>query len=209
MATLTQFTQTMETTPADSQARLLEIADFDTVVRSYQRRIYRTLLARLRDPDLADNLTQECFIRAYEKRASYRGESSLVVWLTRIAINLSLDHYRNRKANFWRNLIGLDDKEGDHCYSEVVAAHSSDPLASPERAAAVRQELDQVWKVVGKLSEKQRSVFLLHFVEGMTLQEVANVMGLHLGSIKTHLTRALKVVRGMNRAPGLVGQNES
>lgn len=193
MATLTH---TMETATGDAQARLLEIADFDLVARSYQRRIYRTLLARLRDPDLADNLTQETFIRAYEKRSSYRGESSLVVWLTRIAINLSLDHHRNRRAGFWRNLVGL---EGDDGHEEVIVAHSSDPLASPERAAAARQELEQVWKVVGKLSEKQRSVFLLHFVEGMTLQEVADVMGLHLGSIKTHLTRALKAVRGMNR----------
>lgn len=191
----------MDTAPSDSQTRLLEIADFDLVVRSYQRRIYRTLLGRLRDPDLADNLTQETFIRAYEKRASYRGESSLVVWLTRIAINLSLDHYRNRRANFWRNLVGMDGDDGQDGYAEVVAAHSSDPLASPERAAAARQELEQVWKVVGKLSEKQRSVFLLHFVEGMTLQEVAEVMGLHLGSIKTHLTRALKVVRGKKPAP--------
>ena len=180
---------------SDPQARLLEISDFDLVVRTHQKRIYRTLLARLRNPDQADTLTQECFIRAYEKRASYRGESSLAVWLTRIAINLSLDYHRSRRAGFWRSLVGLDsDTEAAH--GDAPAITAIDPLASPERVAAARQELLEVWKLVAKLSAKQRTVFLLHFVDGMTLQEVADVMGLHIGSIKTHLTRALKVVRG-------------
>jgi len=60
--------------------------EFEAIVRDNQRRIYRLLLAMLRDSDEADNLTQECFLRAFRKRAGYRGEAGIATWLTRIAI---------------------------------------------------------------------------------------------------------------------------
>src|SRR5882672_10230408 len=82
---------------------------FDDLVRQHQRRVYRVLFLLLRDPDAADTLTQECFLRAYQKRDGFRGESSADTWLLRIAVNLARDHLRNRRAGFWRRLIGLED----------------------------------------------------------------------------------------------------
>ena len=80
--------------------------DFDQLVRTHQRRVYRVLLSLLRDPDAADTLTQECFLRAYEKRSQFRGESPVQAWLLRIAVNLARDHHRNRRVSFWRTLVG-------------------------------------------------------------------------------------------------------
>ena len=74
------------------------IAEFDEVVRRHQRRVYRVLVLLVRDPDEADTLTQECFLRAYQSLSRFRGECSVQTWLLRIAINLAKDHARNRRV---------------------------------------------------------------------------------------------------------------
>src|ERR1700756_4480406 len=106
----------METalTPAlGAAAQNITAQEFDAIVRRHQRRVHRFLLMMLRDPDEADNLTQECFLRAYQNLPSFRGEASPETWLLRIAANLARDHARNRKASFWRRLLGLEDDGAD------------------------------------------------------------------------------------------------
>src|SRR5205823_11356629 len=79
--------------------------EFDALVLNYQQRIYRVLWAVLRDHDAAETLTQECFLRAYKKRHSYRAEAGVYTWLVRIVLNLAADHRRNRRAGFWKRLF--------------------------------------------------------------------------------------------------------
>jgi RNA polymerase sigma-70 factor (ECF subfamily) len=164
--------------------------EFDAIVRRHQRRVHRLLLMLLRDPEEADNLTQDCFLRAYQSMASFRGECSMETWLLRIAANLARDHARNRKTSFWKRLLGLghDDDE----WTDRVPSLD----ASPERALLAREEVRAVWDVANGLSQQQRAVFLLRFVEDMELNEIASVLGLQVGSVKTHLFRALQTVRG-------------
>ena len=170
--------------------------DFDLVVRQHQRRIYRVLLGMVRDPDLADNLTQDCFVRAYEKRASFRGESSVSTWLISIAINLARDHVRNRRAGFWRRLFSSPAEE-----TEAALATVSDLGASAERALIARQELDRVWEIVDELPQRQREVFLLRFAEELPLEEIAIALGTETGTVKAHLFRAVGTVRKRMRNP--------
>src|SRR5437899_4149901 len=90
---------------AGAKEKSLETADFESVVREHQRRIYRFLFAMLRDPDAASTLTQECFLRAFKNWKSFRGDSSVATWLTKIAVNLARDHRRDRRLAFWRRLF--------------------------------------------------------------------------------------------------------
>lgn len=76
--------------------RMTALDDFTPLVQSHQQRIYRVLLGMVRDTDAAQTLTQECFLKAYQKRTSFRGEASVGVWLLRIAVNLARDHRRSR-----------------------------------------------------------------------------------------------------------------
>ena len=187
----------METalTPAlSAAAQHITAQEFDAIVRRHQRRVHRFLLMLLRDPDEADNLTQECFLRAYQSLSSFRSESSLETWLLRIAANLARDHARNRKASFWKRLLGLDDGT-----DEGRAEHVPAPEASPEQVMLAREEVRAVWEVADQLAQQQRAVFLLRFVEEMELHEIATVLGLQVGSVKTHLFRALQTVRGKLR----------
>ena len=166
-------------------------AEFEEWVRRYQRRVYRYLLMLVRDPEEADNLTQESFLKAYRALSTFRGECSVETWLLRIATNLARDRARDRKAGFWKRLLGLDDEEE----SPQVAAHVS-RLPSPEKLLLHREAVEAVWKAVETLSQQQRAVFVLRFVEELELREIAEVMGLRVGSVKAHLFRALQTVRG-------------
>ncbi len=163
--------------------------EFSNVVMAHRPQIFRFLLASTRDVDLAETLTQECFLKAHRSWDGFRGESSAMTWLMRIAINLEKDHWRNRRLQFWRharaNSVDLDE--------------ASDWLPSGERSAEqqliAREKVAQVWEVVARLSGRQRTVFLLRYVEDLELADIARATGLSEGTVKAHLSRALSKVR--------------
>ena len=78
------------------------LADLDTLVRLHRARIFRFLMMSVRDADVADTLTQDCFLKVERARDRFRGECSAETWLMRVAVNLLRDHVRNRKLQFWR-----------------------------------------------------------------------------------------------------------
>ena len=179
------------------QARLEESAmpaaasDFDGVIRTHQKRVYRVLFLLVRDSDAADTLTQECFLRAYQNLNSFRGECAMGTWLLRIAVNLAKDYGKNRRISFWRRLIGLDDTNDRD--GTPLQWRSDGP--SPERVLLAREEARAVWCAVDRLSPQQRAVFLLRFSEEMSLAEIAEIMGLRAGSVKAQLSRATGRIR--------------
>ena len=166
-----------------------EVQDFDNVVLLFWPRIHRFLLASLRDSDAAETLTQECFLRAFRARHRFRGDSSVHTWLMRIAINLARDFARNRRLQFWRwtRVSGLDT----HDISEWIP----DSSASPEARTLQKERITAIWRATKTLSERQRTVFILRFVEDMDVLEIADATGLSEGSVKVHLFRALQTVR--------------
>ena len=163
--------------------------EFSSVVEAHRLQIFRFLLASLRDVDLAETLTQECFLKAHRNWDRFRGESSAMTWLMRIAINLQKDHWRNRRLQFWRHTQN----------NAVDAGQASEWLPSEERSVEqqmmAREQVQQVWKAVEKLSARQKTVFLLRYVEEMELKEIAQATGLNEGTVKAHLSRALVKVR--------------
>jgi len=163
--------------------------EFSGLVASHRPQIFRFLLASTRDVDLAETLTQECFLKAHRNWGSFRGESSPMTWLMRIAINLQKDHWRNRRMQFWRhtrnNSVDLDEA------SEWLPSGES----SAEQRVLAHERVGQVWKAVEGLSERQRTVFLLRYVEEQELSEIAKATGLREGTVKAHLSRALARVR--------------
>ncbi len=176
--------------PIDAEAaQALAAQEFARVVETHRPQIFRFLLASTRDVDLAETLTQECFLKAHRNWANFRGDSTAMTWLMRIAINLEKDHWRNRRLQFWRhtrtNAVDLDE--------------ASEWLPSGERSIEqkllAREQVGRVWKAVQGLSERQRTVFLLRYVEELELSEIARSTGLSEGTVKAHLSRALVKVR--------------
>jgi len=172
-----------------STANTNTAGEFDAIAHEYLQQLYRFLLSSTRDVDLAETMTQECLLKAWRNWSSFRGDSSVLTWLMRIAINIQKDHWRNRRLQFWRSTqVGAVDVD-----------EASDWLPGNERSAEVRllakEKVAQVWKVVQKLSERQRTVFLLRIVEEQELSEIAASTGLSEGTVKAHLSRALARVR--------------
>ena len=178
-----------ELPPLARPQSVLELADFDEVVRLYRPRIFRFLMASLGDRDVAESLTQDCFLKAYTARHQFRGDSSLGTWLTRIALNLVRDHLRSRPMRFWQHTrdTALDIVD--------VGDWIPDGASSPEEVCLQQERVRQIWKSVEQLSRQQRAVFLLRFVEEMELSEIAETIGMNTSTVKSHLYRALRIVR--------------
>jgi len=183
--------------------------EFEMLVKLHQRSIYRMLLGLTRDPDAAETLTQECFLKAFQHRSNFRGEANVKTWLTRIAINLAHDQRRNRRSQFWKRLFqgGQERRLAAPTQGAVAEAPEAlvetlaDSHTSAERQLLAREQLAVVWGVVERLPNQQRTVFLLRFVEEMSLEEIATAIGVGMASVKTHLRRATLAVR---QAAGLL-----
>src|SRR5579872_3879049 len=124
-------------------------ADFDEFIRLYQQRVYRLVLAQTADAGLAEEITQECFIRAFQKQSTFRGDRQVFTWLARIAINLVRDHYRNRKLALWRRLVSFDRSEPEKEMAEEVR----DPGSTPEEHVLRRERLQRVSERIARLTQ--------------------------------------------------------
>jgi RNA polymerase sigma-70 factor, ECF subfamily len=167
----------------------IPVQEFSRVVETHRTQIFRFLLASSRDIDVAETLTQECFLRAHRNWFRFRGESSALTWLMRIAINLQTDHWRNRRVQFWR-------QTRTHSVDLTEAREWLPSGArSPEERVLIGERVMQVWKAVECLSERQRTVFKLRFGEEREFTEIARATGLREASVKAHLSRAVARVR--------------
>ena len=174
------------TTAFESAAE--ELDDFDAVVRLHWPAVFRFALASLRDRDAAQTLTQDCFVKAWRGRGAFRGESTVKTWIVRIAVNLVRDHARNR-LQFWKRTTARarDIQE--------AGERIPDERMSAETRVLRDEQIRAVWEISGTLPERQRTVFLLRFVEDMDLLEISSALGLKEGTVKTHLFRAVQSVR--------------
>jgi RNA polymerase sigma-70 factor (ECF subfamily) len=163
--------------------------EFAVAVERHRPHIFRYLLASSRDVDTAETLTQECFLKACRHWSGFRGDSSVATWLMRIAINLQRDHWRSRRLQFWRqtqrNAVDLDD----------ACNWLPSNIRSPEDQVLAREQVTQVWKAVERMTEKQRTVFLLRFVEDLQYSEIAQATDMREGTVKAHVSRALARIR--------------
>jgi len=164
-----------------------DIPDFDDVVQIHWPKVFRFVLASVRDAGEAEGLTQDCFWRAYKGWRKFRGDSKVETWLMHIAVNVVRDFARSRKLQFWKRAVSID--------VAGVEVSIADRKLSPEANAVIQQQVRSVWLATNGLPPKQRTVFLLRFVEEMELLEIAKAMGISEGSVKVHLFRAVHSVR--------------
>ena len=171
------------------QTTASELDNIEELDRVYRPRLLRYVAFSTGDQDLAETIVQDCLLKAYNARASFRGDCSVSTWLTHIATNLIRDHQRTRKFQFWRRVQrtapDITEVRG------IVRSTES----SPERQVLARERALQVNDALESLSEKQRTVFMMRFIEEMDLQEICHATGMQINTVKTHLHRAVKAVR--------------
>lgn len=174
----------------EPERAISELDDIDQLVRTHRARLLRFVAFSIRDGDTASSIVQDCFLKAYNSRAQFRGECSISTWLTTIAVNQIRDHQRIRKFQYWR-------KAGKTAV-DVVEMASVLPSGerTPEQHLLARERARAVAEVVDRLSDRQRLVFLMRFSEEMEVSEIASATGMPVNTVKTHLHRAITAVRG-------------
>lgn len=173
-----------------------ELDDIDALVRTYRPRLLRFVAFSIGDPDLAESITQDCFLKAWNGRANFRGDCSVNTWLTGIALNLVRDQQRLQKFRFWRQARATAIDVTDA--ATFLASHES----SPEDRVLAREQAGHVTAALETLSPNQRTIFLMRFAEDMNLAEIAETIHMPINTVKTHLHRALKAVRAYAAAAG-------
>lgn len=166
---------------------------FGYFVRAYQQKIFGLSLRLLRDRGEAENVAQEAFIKAYQALGDFRGGSSFETWITRIAVNACRDRLKRKKLVLFFHQSpeppGLED-EGN---LQNLAA-STEP--DPERLLLSHEIRARLVAAVGALSARQKVAFMLKHFDEKSIPEIAQIMGLDIGTVKSHLFRAAARVRG-------------
>ncbi len=186
---------TSESLPTTHQPVATPLDDMDSLIATYEQRIFRFHLISIRDRDLALSLTQDTFIRAWAARANFRGDCAISTWLMRIALNLIRDHTRTDRFRFWKRVSETAVDVSD------VSEHIPHRDSSPEASLIAREQLSLVWDSVAHLSERQRNIFMLRFVEELELSEIADITNMPVSTVKPHLYRALATIRARHNAP--------
>jgi len=176
--------------PLATEGRAIsELDDIDQLVKNYRARLLRFVTFSTGDPDLAETITQDCLLKAYNARGSFRGDSSVNTWLTSIAVNLIRDHQRTQKFKFWKQAKATAVDVTD--VASFIAADSS----SQEQQLIAKQQVAKLSGIIETLSLNQRTIFLMKFSDEMDLAEISAAMDMPINTVKTHLHRALKAVR--------------
>jgi len=195
--------------PADSAADARQESDllrkartgdrfaYGQIVRLYQDRIYNAMLRMVGDRDEARELTQETFTRGLQKIDTFRGEASAYTWLFRIAMNLAISQLRRVKRRRVFSLDGSDSptpRRDDQAASLLHRIEQQRQPAPDERLEA-RERAEQVLAALGRLDPEYRAVLVMRDIEGFDYQQMADLLSLPLGTLKSRLFRARVALR--------------
>ena len=170
-----------DTLPANDlvqQAQRGEIAAFEALYRAHLGRVYGLCLRLAGDAGKAEELTQDVFVRVWEKLSTFRGESAFSTWLQRLAVNLACDRVRSEsRRSAW-----------------ILSAGDLAPYDRGHRDPALPERLD-LEKAIALLPAGARAAFVLHDIEGYRHEEIAKLTGMAQGTSKSQLHRARRFLR--------------
>jgi RNA polymerase sigma-70 factor (ECF subfamily) len=178
--------------------RQSQSGDTDAIERlilKYQNRIYNVILKMCGNPDDAAELTQETFVKVIESIDKFKGRSRFYTWLFRIAVNLTLNRCQRSARTSVRSL-DADDRDQEGTGRQALREFLKDDRAvDPALVAQSRELCDLVKKSLLQLDEPQRAVVVLRDIEGMSYAEIADVLNVELGTVRSRLSRARSNLR--------------
>ncbi len=175
-----------------------ELEAFDEFVHRYEKFIFNIIYQHLGAKDEVEDLAQEVFIRVFRSIHKFRGEASLETWLYRIALNC-IRTYRKSKGSFFRFFLQSlridvdDDRKQPQPFETIskVIKEIDDPMQAMEHQVIV----SEVMAVVRSLPPKYRELILMRDVDGLSYSEIARIVGVSIGTVKSRLNRARQLIR--------------
>lgn len=171
-----------------AQARQGDREAFGDLYELYLDELYRYVFYRVNHRLDAEDLTEQVFLKAWEKLSHFRGEIPFRSWLYRIARNTVVDHYRTRKQTEPLN----------------EANSPIDPVTPPEAHVLNREETNRIVTVIARLAPLQQDVLLLRFIMGLSAEETAQVLDRSAGSVRVTQHRALKEMQALLQTEDIV-----
>jgi len=164
------------------------------LIVKYQDRVYNTILKICSNRDDAAELTQDTFVKVLESIGTFRGKSSFYTWLFRVAVNLTLNHCRRR---FKLSPVSLDaTNENAEKQIQPLASLLADPAPKDPAALAQQKELvERMVDMIAQLPEEYRVILILRDIEQMTYTDIAAVLDIEHGTVKSRLSRARVALR--------------
>jgi RNA polymerase sigma-70 factor (ECF subfamily) len=173
------------------RARRGELAAYDELVKRYQERIYATIYHMTSNHEDANDLAQESFIKAYSALKSFKGGSSFYTWLYRIAINKTINFLKQRRN---KHHISLNDMDFNAEHDPDLVSLISEK--TPHRDVNLSELQQKLNEALLKLSEPHRMVVVLHDVQGVSHEEIAEMVGCNIGTVRSRLFYARQQLQG-------------
>lgn len=162
---------------------------FELLVRTYQTPIYNLCLRMTGNPEDAADLSQEAFIKAWRNLGTFQFESAFSTWLYRLASNTCLDFLRSLKR---RPQVSLTVEDAD---GEAQTLDLPDPAPTPEEAAVSKEERELLARAMQALDDQQRQILTLRVVNELSYAEIAGILDIKEGTVKSRLARTRDALR--------------
>lgn len=174
----------MEDRELVERARAGDSSAFEALVTKYQQRVYNLALRMTCNEEDAFDLAQEAFLKAWRGLETFQYESAFSTWLYRLTSNACLDFLRAQKRKKTVSLTYEDD-EGEETQIDVL-----DPAPTPEQAALASEDREQLRRALDALDDESREIITLRVIDDLRYDQIAEVLGIKEGTVKSRLSRA-------------------
>ena len=165
-----------------------EDAAYDELVRTYSGSIFHVAYRMLGDTAESSDIVQEIFLKVFRNIGGFKGEAALKTWIFRIAFSEILNRLRWWKRRHRFSTVSLDDQPNGNGAGPGHSVASSSP--TPEQALQSKEQETAIQQALGRLSGEHRSIIVLRDIEGFSYNEIADVLGVSIGTVKSRLARA-------------------
>lgn len=176
------------------QCQYGDLEAMDRLIVKYQDRVYNTILKICSNRDDAAELTQDTFVKVLESIGTFRGQSSFYTWLFRVAVNVTLNHCRRRQK---LSSVSLDatNENLDKQRGPLAAILADAGLNDPATIAQQKELIERVIESISRLPEEYRVILILRDIEQMSYADIADVLRIEYGTVKSRLSRARTALR--------------
>ena len=164
---------------------------FSVIVDRYSRLVYNVALRSVSSSEDAADISQETFLKAWRSIGSFRGDCALSTWLCRIALNCCCDHARSAKRHRVLSLTVQEDEDE----TKVLDIPDTDVTAMPEEELTRQTEIAAVREAIDSLPEEQKMIIIMRDITGLSYIEIADALGLEMGTVKSRINRARGAVK--------------
>lgn len=159
---------------------------FCEIIKKYQNRIFKTIYSMVNNYTEASDLTQDTFLRAHENLNSYKEMASFYTWLTRIAINITIDQLRQKKSK--PKVLTIHSQDNNRPHPTDIDPPS--PNSNPVSTTTINEQINIVREAIDELDDIDKPIIILKDIQGHDYQEISDILSIPLGTVRSRLHRA-------------------